>query len=491
MSKVGAKTTMNEETLALTRALRLDDVDYFDHVDHSKNKPIVSIVGGGGKTMTMFTLANELVAQGKRVVTTTTTRLFASQRAESPAWCGANQLGQLGKLLDEHGQCLVTAPDDSWTDGKARGITVEQVTALAARDDVDAILIEADGSRKRPFKAPAEYEPVIPLETTHVVALVGADVFGVPLTAKYVHRPERIMALSGAAEGSVITPEIVACILAHPNGGLRNVSHQALFVPLINKVEGLARQQNAEKTARLLLRHERVHEVLWGSLHRLTGRYPLARSDNDNNKNNETAIAPLNRASRTAAVVLAAGMATRFGQTKQLLMWQGQPLVAHVAQMALAHCHRVLVIVGHEGEKVAKAVAHLPVEVVWNEQFAQGQGTSVAAGAAALLAGFGPFVGEAFFMLADQPLVTPELLKRLQKARGLHPIAVPCYQGKRGNPVLFDHSLLPALCEAKGDVGGRALFERYRDDVMWLETEDGAVLRDIDTPEDWEKLNRA
>ena len=128
MSKVEAKRTMKEEALSLTRALRLDDVDYFDS---PKSKPIVSIVGGGGKTMTMFTLANELAAQGKRVVTTTTTRLFASQRAESPAWCAANQLGQLGKLLDEHQQCLVTAPDESWADGKARGITVEQVTALA------------------------------------------------------------------------------------------------------------------------------------------------------------------------------------------------------------------------------------------------------------------------------------------------------------------------------------------------------------------------
>lgn len=481
--------TMKEEALSLTRALRLDDVDHFDS---PKSKPIVSIVGGGGKTMTMFTLANELVAQGKRVVTTTTTRLFASQRAESPAWCAANELGQLGALLDEHGQCLVTAADESWTDGKARGITVEQVTALAARDDVDAILIEADGSRKRPFKAPAAHEPVIPPETTHVVALVGADVFGVPLTAKYVHRPERIMALSGATEGSLITPEIVGCILAHPNGGLRNVSHQALFVPLINKVEDPVRQQNAEETARLLLRHERVHEVLWGSLHALTGRYPLARSDNDPDSDQETQIAPLNRASRTAAVILAAGMATRFGQTKQLLMWQGQPLVAHVAQIALARCHRVLVIVGHEGEQVAKAVAHLPVEVVWNEQFAQGQGTSVAAGAAALLAGFiFPFVGEVFFMLADQPLVTSELLDSLQRARGLHKIVLPRYQGKRGNPVLFDHSLLPALSEAKGDVGGRALFERYGHEVIWLETEDGAVLRDIDTPEDWKKLNQA
>ena len=221
-------TITKNHIFPLTRALRLDTFE---------GKPIIAIVGGGGKTTAMFMLASELAAQGRRVVTTTTTRLFASQRAESPAWCAVDELELLKKLLDEHGQCLVTAADSTWADGKARGITSEQVAALAARADVDAVLIEADGSRKRPFKAPASHEPVIPVETTHVVPVVGADVFGRPLTAKYVHRPERIMALSGAAEGAPVTPDIVARILAHPDGGLRNVPDHAVFVPFINKVE--------------------------------------------------------------------------------------------------------------------------------------------------------------------------------------------------------------------------------------------------------------
>ena len=203
----------------------------------------------------------------------------------------------------------------------------------------------------------------------------------------------------------------------------------------------------------------------------------------------------LRRISRSAAVVLAAGMATRFGRTKQLLEWQGKPLVAHVAEVALAVCDRVLVIVGHEGKRVAGAVAHLPVEVVLNERFASGQGTSVAAGAAALVEKSNKsktcgLIGDAFFMLADQPLVTPGLLEQLREARGLHRIAIPRYQEKRGNPVLFDRSLLPRLCDASGDVGGRALFKKHHDDIAWLDVEDAAVLRDVDTPEDWEKLRR-
>ena len=102
------------------------------------------------------------------------------------------------------------------------------------------ILNEADGSRMRPFKAPAAHEPVIPAETTLVVPVVGADVFGQPLDAEHVHRPELVSALSGAPLGAPITPEIVARVLAHPEGGRKGVPAGARVVVLINKVESLA-----------------------------------------------------------------------------------------------------------------------------------------------------------------------------------------------------------------------------------------------------------
>jgi hypothetical protein len=91
----------------------------------------------------------------------------------------------------------------------------------------------------RPFKAPAAYEPVIPEETTVVLVLVGADVFGQTLDAEHVHRPELVSALSGAALGTPITPEIVARVLAHPEGGRKGVPAGARVVALINKVERL------------------------------------------------------------------------------------------------------------------------------------------------------------------------------------------------------------------------------------------------------------
>ncbi len=464
----------------LTRALRLDTFD---------GTPIVAFAGGGGKTTAMFTLADDLAAQGRRVVTTTTTRLFASQRDQSPAWCAADNLDALGLRLDEYGQCLVTAPEADWDGQKAYGIAPALVAKLAARPDVDAVLLEADGSRMRPFKAPAPHEPVIPPETTHVVYLVGADIFGKPLDASRVHRPERVMELGGVAEGTPITPDLVARVLTHDRGGLQHVPDGAAFIPFLNKVENEADAFQADETARLLLEHARVREVLLGSLH---GLKPEEAGGGEAASSSSLILHPsslITRRSRTAAIILAAGMARRFGETKQLLGWRGRALVEHVAEVALEVCDTVLVVVGHEAESVARAVEHLPTEVIYNEQFATGQGSSVAAGVAALMETSRPFMGAAFFMVADQPHVSADLLRALQARRGTQLIAVPRFAGQRGSPTLWDAALFPALRALTGDEGGRSLSESYHDEIAWLDVEDEGLLRDVDTRQDWQRLS--
>jgi probable selenium-dependent hydroxylase accessory protein YqeC len=118
----------------------------------------------------------------------------------------------------------------------------------------------------RPFKAPADYEPVIPAQTTLVVPVVGADVFGKPLDADHVHRPELIRALTGAPMGTPITPAIVARVLAHPEGGRKGVPARARVVVLINKVEALPDRVPARETAECLLREPAIHSVVLTTL---------------------------------------------------------------------------------------------------------------------------------------------------------------------------------------------------------------------------------
>jgi len=224
---------------------------------------VVALVGGGGKTTAMFRLARELVERGERALTTTTTHIFAAQIALAPAHVSATDATEetIAAALAAHRHVLVVGPSDAPT-GRAAGVSLELFGRLRAWCPGVCLLNEADGSRMRPFKAPADHEPATPVETTLVVPVVGADIFGKVLDAEHVHRPELVSRLSGAPLGTVVTPELVARVLAHAEGGLKNVPSGARVVALINKVETLQDREPARETAERLLCESSIESVV-------------------------------------------------------------------------------------------------------------------------------------------------------------------------------------------------------------------------------------
>jgi len=191
--------------------------------------------------------------------------------------------------------------------------------------------------------------------------------------------------------------------------------------------------------------------------------------------------------SLVAGVLLAAGGSTRFGRPKQLLDWGGTPLVAHVADTALAAgLDPVVVVLGCRAEDVGAALEDRPVQVAMNWRWEEGLSTSVQIGLAMLP----PDVDAALFLQCDQPLVTPELLRRLvARFEETHaPIIHPVHDGQRSTPVLFARPLFPELAAVTGDQGGRVLIARHADAVATVEVADPTALADIDTPEDYEAL---
>jgi probable selenium-dependent hydroxylase accessory protein YqeC len=227
----------------------------------------VALVGGGGKTTAMFRLARETVDRGGCAITTTTTRIFGAQIALAPAHVPAASVTRerLSAELALHRHVLVIGATDA-DSGKAEGISLDLFRHVRAWFPDVCLLNEADGSRMRPFKAPADYEPVIPPETTLVVPVVGADVFDAPLDALHVHRPELVSALSGAPMGARVTPAIVARVLAHPEGGRKGVPAGARVIVLINKVDALPDRAPARETAECLLREPAIHSVVLASV---------------------------------------------------------------------------------------------------------------------------------------------------------------------------------------------------------------------------------
>jgi molybdenum cofactor cytidylyltransferase len=185
-----------------------------------------------------------------------------------------------------------------------------------------------------------------------------------------------------------------------------------------------------------------------------------------------------------AAIVLGAGRSSRMGGPNKLLAEiGGKPLVRIVVEAALASRARpVIVVTGHQRERVEAALADLPVSFAHNPHFAEGLGTSLRTGIAALPAD----VDGAIVCLGDMPQVDAGLIDRLIGA--LDPdqgalVAVPTIDGKRGNPVVWSRRFFPDLMTVEGDVGARYLIGRYPEAVAEVPVSGSAALTDVDTPE--------
>jgi len=422
----------------------------------------VAFVGSGGKTTAMFQLARDF---GSRVILTTTTHLALDQLEQAEKYFTVKSVEDLpSEILDiEENILIFTGPqvEPNRVKGPDQDILI-QLAALAEKWG-SPLLIEADGARQLPIKAPAEHEPPIPDFADTVIVVIGLSGLGRPLNEKWVHRPEIFSELVGLSPGSEISSQHLAAAITSPRGGLKNIPAAARKILLINQIDSFPNWKTFHDYLPSFFKHyEGIGFAVLEDQMLLEYHEPIA------------------------GVILAAGGSTRFGTTKQLLDWKGNPLVKHTAETALAGgLSPVVIVTGADQENVTLAVKGLPVECVHNPDWEQGQSSSVRTGIESLP----PQVGGAMFLLADQPFTTPELIRRLVKEHTINriPIICPEVNGKRANPVLFDREIFPDLAELTGDKGGRALFDSYKTrSVNW---ENDLIHRDIDTLEDYEKLS--
>jgi molybdenum cofactor cytidylyltransferase len=185
-----------------------------------------------------------------------------------------------------------------------------------------------------------------------------------------------------------------------------------------------------------------------------------------------------------AAIVLAAGRSTRMGGPNKLLAEiNGRPLVRIAAEEALkSQARPVIVVTGHQRERVEAAVSGLDVVLVHNPNFAGGLSTSLKAGIAAVPAD----ADGAIVCLGDMPQVDAKLIDRLLSAfdpeKGAL-VVVPTIDGKRGNPVVWSRRFFPELAALDGDTGARHLIASYPEAVTEVPLTGNAALVDVDTPD--------
>ncbi|MEM7339014.1 MAG: selenium cofactor biosynthesis protein YqeC [Actinomycetota bacterium] len=206
---------------------------------------LVAVVGGGGKTTTLFAAGQQLAG---RVVLTTTTKMGRNRTGGLPVLVAPAD-ADLDAALDAHGTVLVWAEavDDAHGE-RAVGVTPEWCDQWF--DRADHVVVEADGSRGRPFKAPAAYEPVVPARTTMLVACVGVDAIGQPI-AEGCHRPEIVAAEAGCSAAEVLTPERLVRVLTSATGSRKGQPEHARFGVLLNQVTEQDRPAVTEVVDRL------------------------------------------------------------------------------------------------------------------------------------------------------------------------------------------------------------------------------------------------
>ena len=204
---------------------------------------VVSLVGGGGKTTLLYALSEHCARRGWRVLAGTPTRNFAAADADVKALWAAGAFAVLG------------TPDGS---GKLTAPPPRQLEHWM--EQADAVFLEADGAKRLPCKAPAAHEPVLLPQSDIVLAVAGLSAVGKPLQ-EVCFRLETACTLLGVPPETILTPELLAKLLADEQGGRKAVGARH-FYAVLNQADTPQRQAAGEKTKELLRARYGVSVVL-------------------------------------------------------------------------------------------------------------------------------------------------------------------------------------------------------------------------------------
>ena len=220
---------------------------------------VVSLVGGGGKTTLMFKLARELSMAGEPVLTTTTTKIFEPSLDQAGGVILSdsvtNILDRAGEMLDRQLH-LTTAVGKLPESGKLYGFRPEIIGELWNAGLFQWIIVEADGAAGKPLKAPAAHEPVIPACTQRLVAMVGLNGVGQPLTERLVFRPAQFARLTGLRLGSNVTDSNIADVLIRNEGLFKDFRPEVRRIAFLNQADVGENFSTGQRVARILSRRK-------------------------------------------------------------------------------------------------------------------------------------------------------------------------------------------------------------------------------------------
>ena len=425
---------------------------------------VVAFIGAGGKTSALVSLGYELAEQGWRVLATTTTRIAEDQLDLVPtALHYQTDADVISETLTE--KRFVFLYGDI-RQGKVHGPDPDWIPNLMDAVDSDILLIEADGARGLPLKAPYPHEPVIPPETSLVVPVASLSVLGEPLDEDHVYNPDAIIERYGFQKGSRIKSPWIAQVIRDEELGLQGVPSSARVIAFLNQTpaKGYARAR-ARLIAKLALRSNKLHGVAIGSVR---GANPICEVQRP-----------------VGAIILAAGLSSRMGEPKVLLPWGDKTIIEHIIeQLTISRVDHIVVVTGHMAQEVKSIVKPLGVKVVHNRSYKSGEMlSSLKAGLKAMP----DHIAAAMIVLGDQPRIQPKVIYQVLSAyaEGTHDIVAPSYKMRRGHPILIGRKYWGELLNLPRNGAPRDVINAHNDQIHYIKVNTDSVLKDVDTPEDY------
>jgi len=203
-----------------------------------RERRYVHLIGGGGKTTLMFAAARALAAEGRSVLTTTTTRILCPEPAQSDFVVLGSDAASLVERLHagfaSQRHVTAVAPDPAGG-RKVCGLTNAVLDGLVDARIAEHVLVEADGAAGRSLKAHADHEPVVSPRADLVITVIGVDCLGVPMDDQHVHRAALLRERLGRPVGAVVRAEDVAGIVLHRDGYLARVARDCEVTVFVNQ----------------------------------------------------------------------------------------------------------------------------------------------------------------------------------------------------------------------------------------------------------------
>lgn len=424
----------------------------------------VAWVGAGGKTSLIFTIAHDLFFN--KCVITTTTKMAKSEIEFADHSIELEEFDQFNvEQVNEVTLIYRRLADNK--DVKISGLQVDELKLLSdiLHQHQIPLLIEADGSKRKPCKFPGFHEPNIPSFVNKVCVVVGLSALGKPLNEENFHRSEEIARALNISIGETITTDHLFEILKHPEGGLKNIPDQAEKILFLHQADCLVDNQLINDLA---LRLKSVYDQVL-----------LSEIKNDYLQINA-------HWGKIGCVILAAGSGSRFGGPKQLAIFRNKTFIENVIETTQSvNFQNRVVILGSQFEEIRDVINNKEVVILNNVNWKNGQASSVKLGVSYFL---DHPVDAIIFLLVDQPQITPNMINNVlnlfafQKPK----IIVHNYKGENRHPILFAKETFQELLKIKGDQGGRQLFDKLL--TLQINLEDDYLALDIDTKDDLNNL---